>query len=147
MHGLSAVPVSIFWTPLRVGNAAAAAGMVIVIISSLWSLKLRAQKWVGPGLFLPSPGVPKSRPVQPDIFPVRFPPCSLEACSEMHCLLGTRTGCVGGAAVSGTAGLCLRSLFAHLSPEGSQSRASDCVFPGHLRSGFSSGIGDGAIWA
>lgn len=69
-HGLSAVPVSTFWTPWRVGSAAAAASVVIVvIISSLWSLKLRAQKWVGPGLLLPSPGVPKSRQVQPDVFP------------------------------------------------------------------------------
>lgn len=42
--------------------------VTVVIISSLWSLKLRAQKQAGPALLLPAPGVPKSRPVQPHLF-------------------------------------------------------------------------------
>ena len=42
--------------------------VAVVIISSLWSLRLRAQNQVGPGRLLPSPGVPKSSPVQPDGF-------------------------------------------------------------------------------
>lgn len=99
-HGLSAVPVSIFWTPLRVGNVAAAAGKVIVIISSLWSLKLRAQKrWV-----LAASCPPQVYPI-PDLFRLmysrvwlvgsRLPPCSLEAHSETHWLLGARTRVCG----------------------------------------------------
>ena len=40
-HGLSAVPVSTFSDASWAGNAAAAVGVVIVIISFFWSLKLR----------------------------------------------------------------------------------------------------------
>lgn len=152
---LSAIPVSIFWAPLRAGNAAAAAGMVIVI-SSLWSFKLRAQKRVGPGRLLPSPGAPKSRPVQPAVFPsvalwLVAPPCSLEACSETHWLLGTRTKVCGWGCClwyssvvfeKSSSALGVFVFFAHLSPKGWQSRAGDCVYSGHLRAVFSSGLRD-----
>lgn len=59
--------------------------VTVVIISSLWSLKLRAQKRTGPGLLLPSPGVPKFSPVQPDVFlslALGFLPAVLRFCSE-----------------------------------------------------------------
>ena len=51
-------PSALSRTPSRVGNAAAAVGVVIVIISFFWSLKLRAGKPAGPSPLLPFPLLP-----------------------------------------------------------------------------------------
>lgn len=119
------------------GKRCRGSGMVtVVIISFLWSLRLRTQKRAGPGLLLHSLGVPKSSPVQPDVslsLALGFLPGVLRPVLRHDGFWGPGPGVWVGLLSGNEKALHICHLRGH--------RAEPvAVFLDHLRSDFSSGM-------